>query len=245
DRQPDIPDLGRDEFGDLARRLGNMAEDLGEREATLAAEFEERRALLLSVLPPRLVDEAGVVSDGGSLADVATVIAVAVDSDVPELRDDEDRVADLLDQVAAFQGGALSAGGIERVRASADNYMYVAGMGSDQDGAAEALAFITEQLRLFADLKLREDVEMHLRVGIATGAVSTGVLDGGSLTFGAWGLPVRQAAALSAMSAANRVLVDASTVAALPDSELFVEAQDVVALDGEPMNLFTLADPVD
>ena len=77
DRDPDIPELGHDEFGDLARRLGNMAGELGEREAALAGEYEEHQELLLAVLPPRLIDESGHVSESGDLADLVTVVDVS------------------------------------------------------------------------------------------------------------------------------------------------------------------------
>ena len=107
ERDLDIPDLGQDEFGDLARRLENMAEELGRpREAALASEYEDRRELLLAVLPPRLIDESGSVSDSGDLADLATVVAVTVDTSTNELEEDEDRRADLLDQ-----GGDSGEGG--------------------------------------------------------------------------------------------------------------------------------------
>jgi class 3 adenylate cyclase len=239
ERSPTIPELGRDEFGDLARRLGNMAEDLGEREAVLDREYDERRQLLLSVLPPRLLDESGAVTEGGALADVATVIAVAVDTTSDELRDDDDRVADLLDQVAAVEKEASEGRQIERVRAAADAYLYVAGVGVDHDGAVEALGFVEEQLRGVAQLREREDVAIGLRIGVASGPIATGVLDGGSLTFGAWGLPVRQAAALAAMSVSNEVLIDASTASAVGSDVDLVAADDVIALDGRSMELYT------
>jgi class 3 adenylate cyclase len=241
DRNPDIPNLGNDEFGDLARRLGLMADDLGAREAALAAEYDERRQLLLAVLPPRLIDDSGEVSDTGDLADVATVVAINVDVTTDELREDEERVAELLDEVASLAEQATADRGLERVRGSADSYLYLAGVGVPDDGAAAALDFVDDHLRRFAELREHEGLDIALRIGVATGPIATGVLDSGSLTFGAWGLPVRQAAALAAMSDTNEVLIDASTAAAVGDARDLTRTDEVIALDGESMDLYTLA----
>ncbi len=59
DRDPQLPELGRDEFGDLSRRLRSMAHELGRHEAQLADAYEEQRQLLLAVLPPHIVAEGG------------------------------------------------------------------------------------------------------------------------------------------------------------------------------------------
>ncbi len=240
ERQIEIDDLGNDEFGDLARRLGTMAEDLGAREAALAAEFDQRRDLLLAVLPPRLVDSSGQVVPATDLTDIATVVAVVADVRIAEVGHDEDRIADLLDQVASLADASRSGTSMERVRASAETYLYLAGVGDDDDGADTALEFIEEHTRRFAELQAREDIDIRLRVGVATGPVATGILDGGSLTFGAWGLPVRQASALAAMSQSDEVLVDASTQRHARGVHVLSPATDSVALDGEAMELYTL-----
>ena len=74
-----------------------------------------------------------------------------------------------------------------------------------------------------------------------TVAVATGLLDTGSLTFGAWGEPVRRALALASLSQVDEVLIDASTAeAGTGDRWPLAPAHDVVGLDDEPMDLFTL-----
>ena len=70
--------------------------------------------------------------------------------------------------------------------------------------------------------------------------VATGVLDQGSLTFGAWGEPVRRALALASLATADEVLVDSTTASACARSWPFLPASDVVALDGQAMDLVRL-----
>jgi class 3 adenylate cyclase len=61
------------------------------------------------------------------------------------------------------------------------------------------------------------------------------------MTFGAWGEPVRRALAIGALSQTGQVLVDTSTFSEAPPGRFdFVEADDVIALDGLPMGLYKL-----
>jgi class 3 adenylate cyclase len=64
------------------------------------------------------------------------------------------------------------------------------------------------------------------------------------LTFGAWGEPVRRALALASLATAGEVLVDDTTASACAQSWPLSPANDVVALDGHPMDLVRL-DPTE
>jgi len=76
--------------------------------------------------------------------------------------------------------------------------------------------------------------------------VTTGVLKQGSLTFGAWGEPVRRALALAAVSGRALVLIDDSTAAGITNQGWSLSpADDVASLDVSPMTLHALALPVD
>ena len=236
ERHPDLDTARRDEFGDLGRRLSAMADRLAAREAQLTQEYERTRDLLLAVLPPHLVDEAGRVVGTGEAAQPATVVAVTLappggHQDPALLEEALRRAAELAETVAAETG-------LERVRVAADRDLFVAGPDAAGGGAAAALDFADGyRRRLQAD---GADLELDLHVGLSSGPVATGVLDTGSLTFGAWGDPVRRALALASLSRVDEVLVDATTAEACGDNRRLVPAHDVVDLDDERMDLFTL-----
>jgi HAMP domain-containing protein len=239
ERDPQLPTRGRDEFGDLARRLNAMAADLGRQEEALAAEYENTRQLLLAVLPPHLV-EGGAVTGTGDIAELATVVAVGIDRHDAAVGDDfetHEAVAQLqtrIEQIASDLD-------VQRIRIAADRSLFLAGARHDDNGADDALAFATALAGAAADVRVAHDVDLELHVGISTGPVATGVLERGSLTFGAWGEPVRRALAIGALSISDEVLVDSSTVA-VADTERWNlrQAVDVVDLDGEAMDLSSL-----
>lgn len=241
DRDPVVDTARRDEFGDLGRRLSAMAGSLAAHEAELADEYERTRQLLLAVLPPQLVDADGRVVGTGEAVEPATAVAVILaPADAREdqeiLREGLGRAGGLAEQIAAEVG-------LERVRVAADRALYLAGLGTDEPGADAAMEFVSQfRRRLPAEVA---EVSLDMHAGLATGMVATGVFDTGSLTFGAWGEPVRRALALASLARVDAVLVDVSTQrAVVPDRWPLEEAHDAVGLDDEPMGLFALSDSV-
>lgn len=241
DRDPDLPDLGKDEFGDLGRRLKAMASDLGAQETALAEEFDERRKLLMSVLPPRLVGSEGVVSDTGARAQLATAISVNVL--VGGRQTDADTVDEILSRVAALVDEAAVDHDVDRVRVAADRSLYIAGIDVDNEGVDDALEFVADARRRVAAFAEHDAVDASIDAGVSTGPVGVGVLQRGSVTFGAWGEPVRRALAIGSLAQADQVLVDASTAAEADRGRFALSpATEVIALDGETMGLHRLDD---
>ncbi len=238
ERDPDVDTSRRDEFGDLGRRLKAMADSLAEHEAELADEYERTRQLLLAVLPPQLVDADGRVVGTGETAEQATVVAVTLRPS--HEHEDQEHASQGLSRAAALAETVAGENRLERVRVAADRSLFLAGVGTAGAGADAAIAFTEEfRRRLAQDVS---DVSLDLHVGLSSGTIATGVLDTGSLTFGAWGDPVRRALALAALSHVDTVLIDASTAQECASGRWPLDpAHDVVDLDGEPMELFTLA----
>ncbi len=245
DRHPTLRTDGRDEFGDLARRLTTMATQLDAEEQALAAAYDSKRQLLLAVLPAHLVRADGAVSGTGEVTDVATAVAVSLDVERdPTTIDQHDSVA-ILATVAARSEEIADRFGLERIRVAADRHLFLAPAADDgSDGVSAASAFAVELVGAVRALASENDIALSVHVGMATGAIATGVLDGGSLTFGAWGEPVRRALAIGALATSGEILLDGSSAAKGPISAGVVEsAPEIVDLDGEPMDLFSLSAP--
>lgn len=238
ERHLDLPSLGNDEFGDLGRRLTRMAGTLERQEQALAKEFERRRDLLLSVLPADLVRDDGVVSGAGERIETATVIAMTVTANRSELDDDE--FSDALSVATSVAERCAADRGIERIRVAADRSLFVAGFGPDDDGADDALDFASNVVTELRSLGETAGVALTVRIGLSTGPVAAGVLTRGSLTFGAWGEPVRRALAISALSTSEEILVDMSTLDAASGPWSTEAADDVVDLDDQPITVRSL-----
>ncbi len=254
ERHPDLPDLGNDEISDLGRRLKLFAGVLERQEDELEREFDDTRNLLLSVLPPRLVQATGELTDDGTAVDHATAIAITVDA---AGHDSDEQLGDLLGGIGDAIERLSVEYGLERVRTAADQSLYLAGMAEPSSGATEALRFATALVGEIARARRADGHEVSVQVGLSTGPVATGVLHSGAMTYSAWGEPVRRALAIMALAQPDEVLLDGSTTAeatgrdadARGDDEggaggdrdgkpfRFEGAAHVVGIDGESMGL--------
>ncbi len=239
ERNPDVPDGRSDEFGDLARRLKHMATNLEERESDRAEEYKRKRTLLLAVLPPRLVDEGDGEIRDEDIVDIATAVAVTVRFDDLTAGDDDER-ADLRAEVATLADTIAESSGVDRIRSSANDHLFLVGVGTESDGADDALGFARDLVSGVDDLARKHGLPIATRVGVSTGPVGSGVLHEGSLSFGAWGVPIRRALAIDALASAHEILVDASTEAALVKDWPLEENSEVLGLDGDPMPVTSL-----
>ena len=239
ERDPDLPEFGRNEFGDLARRLRRTANRLGDQEADLARQFDETRAVLLAALPPRAVAGGTTPTSAGDLHDVATAISIALDLEGDDPRVD-DELADLYATASQTAEHLASERGVERVRAAADRYLFVAGLGEDHDGADVALDLAAEFARQVTEFAAAEQMTVELRIGVSTGYIETGLMTLGSLSYTAWGDPVRNSMVIGSLSVSTMVGVDTTTVEAASDRWSFAEAPSVVGLDEEELRVFDL-----
>ena len=240
EREPDLPDFGRNEFGDLATRLSRAAERLGRQEKGLEAQYEETRAVLLAALPPRVVQDGRRPTSSGELTDVATAVAIAVDLDGEDLRVD-DALGDLYASASLSAEELAAERGIERVRAAADRYLFVAGLEEDDDGADSALDFAATFARRVTEFAAQEEISVDLQIGLSTGYVETGLMTRGNLTFTAWGEPVRSAMVIGSLSESTVVGVDATTVeVADSDRWTFSPAPPMRGLEDQPLDIYSL-----
>ena len=239
ERHLDLPPLGNDEFGDLGRRLTRMAAALELQESALSDEFERKRQMMLSVLPPHLVGDDGAVAGTGNEIDIATAISITIDSD--ELDLDPEELSELVTGLSSIGDRLVAEHRLERIRVAADRALYVAGVGVDDVGARTAVDFVHSVLTALDGVAEATGVSAPVHIGVSTGAVATGVLSSGSLTFGAWGEPVRRALAIGAMSSSGQVLFDASTYDVLDEPDDLEPVDGLIDLDGQSMVVYSLA----
>ena len=238
ERRFESPSTANDEFGDLGRRLARMATALERQEQALSDEFDRKRQMMLAVLPPQMLRDDGAIVDDGDVVDVATAISIAIDTDALHL--DTDELAEMLHRWSELVAALVDRHALQRIRVAADRGLYVAGAGSDDTGAETAIAFVRAVRAEVARLAEASDPTGTIHIGVSTGAIATGVLTDGSLTFAAFGEPVRRALAISALSAHGQVLVDATTRDELTDRSGLVAVDGIVDLDGERMDVYAL-----
>lgn len=227
DLDVEVPDFGRNELGDVARRVEDLAGSIRGLEAAIAEERAETKRLLLSALPARIVE--GMVDgsvDVDDLVDSATIVAIFVRGLVEASSIDSDTAAELSARVSRELEGLAERHGLERMRSSADQHLFVAGLGlptTDVDRGAELALEARSVLGRFAD---ETGVDIEYGVGISSGNVIAGLIDADQITYGVFGDPPRIAIALASRAAAGQILVDDETAGDLGGDWLVDPATD-------------------
>ena len=237
DLATDIPELGRNELGDLARQLDGVARRLEEREQGIVDEERKISDMLAAVLPDRLVDRVrmGEVAIDDML-DNATVISVTLDAMPEATGPDQDVVLELTERINEEVDELAARHNVERLRRSPGSELFVAGLDQDDANAAGAVRFALAVVGGVAQIGREFGQALTARAGLAAGEVATGVLGSNQVAFGVWGDAPGIASTLDSLAQPGQVLVDDNVVDELgpdwdigPNVELPGLADDVAA----------------
>ncbi len=202
--------LGNNELGDVGRQLEIVASRLEAEEVAIVAEEAQINDVLGAVVPRRLIDRVRsgeqCITD---LLDTATVISFLVDG-IPEATGSEqDTVFEITEYLSDGVDGLLESFGVERVRRSSTNALFVAGMGQSDARIDDAVQFTAAVMEMVAAAGDEYGQRLTIRAGLATGDVASGVIGQQQLTFSVWGEPVSAAFTLASLARPGEILVDA------------------------------------
>ena len=97
-----------------------------------------------------------------------------------------------------------------------DAYMAVAGVPEPRADHAQAAVRLAEAiLDISAEVGRERDLDLQMRIGIATGPVTAGVIGRAKISYDVWGDTVNLAARLEAFGEPGRIHVSAATRVAL------------------------------
>lgn len=144
-------------------------------------------------------------------------------------RTDAARVVALLDDLFSRFDLLCATFGLEKIKTIGDSYMAVAGAPEPRrDHAAIGVQFARATLVAAADWRAANDVDLEIRVGVASGRVVAGVIGEQRALFDVWGEPVNMAARMQSSGVAGAVQVADSTYSLLADKTPFTKREVVV-----------------
>ena len=213
----DLPELGRNEVGDLGQQLVGVAGELRRRRAEIGAEERRIEAVLSGIVPARLMERvrAGDRSfpDMFETATVVSMSLVGVPDDPSDA--DQDTILEFTTRITSELDHLADEHGVEVGKVAANHELFVAGQGqpdADQEAAARFAVALAPRVAAVA----REfGLDVTARVGAASGTIGTGLVGTSQVSFGIWGDPPATAAILEGLAAPGTVLVDAAVAEAL------------------------------
>ncbi len=229
-----IESLGNNELGDVGRQLAVVSARLEAEEAAVSAEEEQINDVLGAVIPPRLIDRVRRGEQGiADMLDTATAISLLVDGTPEATGSDQDTVYEIAEQLTVEVDRLLEEHGVERVRRSLTNSLFVSGLDHDDARIEDALRFTAEVIELVALTGAEYGQALTVRAGLAAGNVASGVIGQQQLTFSMWGEPVSTAFTLASLAQPGEVLVDPSIRDAVASSWQLDERGQLQGLDDD------------
>ena len=208
-----VPDLGRNELGDLGDQLNAVTVHLRDQEREIEQEEQRIASMLESVLPPALVERIRRGErDVADQVDSGTVISLTIQGLPESSGAEQDTVLEITSRLASQLGAASLEHGVERIRVASDQQLFVAGRGQPGAGTAAALAFAESVVTVVDSVGAEFGIVLSGHIGLAAGQVASGVLGSQQVSFAMWGECVGTAIALAAAAGGGEIWADRSVV---------------------------------
>ena len=187
----------------------------------------ETEALLRNILPDSIVARLKSTPDE-VIADThanATVMFADISGFVALSRAlGSQRVVELLNQIVRRFDRLAVKHGVEKIKTIGDAYMAAAGVPEAcSDHAARTVAMAHDMLRVVDGIRTEMDVDLEIRIGIASGPVLAGVIGSQRFSYDVWGDTVNLASRMEGAGERGRILVAASTRDELGEAYNFEE----------------------
>lgn len=193
-----------------------------QQEALSRAEAEIRR-LLYNVLPPSIAarKEAGEVAIADSYDDITVLFADIVGFTTKADAMSSEAVVGLLNDLFTRFDRIVAQHQLEKIKTIGDCYMVAASVPDTRPAHAREIAAVALELRAEAGrVSFPDGSPVEVKIGIASGPVTAGIIGDTKFLFDVWGDTVNTASRLETSAAGGEILMTQATRDALPPDYL-------------------------
>ena len=195
----------------------------------------ENQRLLLSIMPEDLAQRYREGEDGLAHAHPNVTVLYAEISGFADAGADlsPERSAGLIGELLGSVDAAAEQAGVDKMRTTSTGYLASCGVVVPRiDHARRMVGFAQRMVEITHHFNLAHDLDLRLRIGIDTGAVTAGLLGQSKLVYDIWGETVNVAnSVLTAGS--DGVFVTAAVHDAVSDTFAFEPAAQVETRNGQ------------
>lgn len=225
-----VPQGSRDEFGDLGTAFNDMATSLRVKQELIESQRSENDELLHTLMPASVAQRyrRGEESISELHENVTVLFAelVGLDDFARTVTPDQE-MRRLNDLMSEFDQAAERTG-VEKVRTLRGGYLASSGLVVPRvDNVRRALDFAKEMSTIIDRFNLRHGSSIHVRAGIDSGSVTSGLVARTSLAYDLWGDAVSLAYRVRSVSGQPGVFVSQTVRDQLPDGMEFTEVGTV------------------
>ncbi|MGI9529365.1 MAG: adenylate/guanylate cyclase domain-containing protein, partial [Acidimicrobiia bacterium] len=214
-----VPVVGVAEFRGLGGHLNDMVNSLVlRREAALRA-LRGKTAVLRTLLPASKLSQVSV----GDHQFVETVpqasVAVIKMGGIDALfnKGDVDANREFLTSLIDHADGVARANDLERVKVTGSSYFAVSGLDAPHlDHAPRSVKFAAQAMQAMKAVAAEAGIDLEVSAGVASGAVTAGLVGESRLVFDLWGTPVETAAKLAQLAPGDVMYVSSEVRQRMP-----------------------------
>lgn len=175
----------------------------------------ETDSLLRNILPDTIVERlkaqpGKLVADSFEeatvlFADISGFVALAI-------RLGAENTVTLLNKIVTDFDALAAKHNVEKIKTIGDAYMVASGVPDPAPGhTASMIALAEDMLKVMERIRNETDLQVSIRIGIATGPVMAGVIGRKKFSYDIWGNAVNLASRLEGLSKPGRILVCSTT----------------------------------
>jgi class 3 adenylate cyclase len=191
-----LPVHSRDEFGDLTVAFNEMSRNLHIKDELLAEQRRENDRILLSLMPEAVLQR---YREGEETIALDHRDATVFFGDIVGLEELSSGLSsgeslDIVNRLVRQFDAAADDLGVERVRTLHNGYLASCGLNVPRlDHVQRTVDFAHQMLRIIDRFNTENGLDLKLRAGIDTGAVSSGLIGRSSVVYDMWGAAVNLA----------------------------------------------------
>lgn len=220
-----------DEIADLGAAFNDMSRSLQVKADLLEAEQAEHERLLLTLMPEGVAKRyrQGDETIAEDHQDVTVLFADIVGFDEFSHGKDSAESLAMLNSIVRSFDEAADRHGVERVRTTRqEGYLASCGLIVPRvDNARRMVEFAIAMQQILDRYSAQNGAELHIRAGIDSGTVTSGLVGRTSVVYDMWGDAVNLAHRVQDASGAPGVYLTQRVVDALPDSVTYTESGEV------------------
>jgi class 3 adenylate cyclase len=209
-----------DELADVATAFNEMSRSLELKNALLEEQRLENERLLRTLMPETIAKRyrEGARTIVEDHQEVTVLFADVVGFEEYGRGVDSEKSLDLLNEIFRAFDDAAEEHGVERVRSTRAGYLASCGLTVPRlDNARRAVQFSLEISRIVERFGAQQGADLHIRVGIDTGTVTSGLVGRTSMVYDLWGDAVSLAFRLQGGATESGVFVTQRVVDKIPD----------------------------
>jgi class 3 adenylate cyclase len=210
-----------DELADVAAAFNEMSRSLELKNALLEEQRLENERLLRTLMPESIAKRyrEGARTIVQDHQEVTVLFADVVGFEEYGRGLDSEKALDLLNEIFRAFDDSAEEHGVERVRSTRAGYLASCGLTVPRvDNARRAVSFSLDIARIVERFGAQQGADIHVRVGIDTGTVTSGLVGRTSMVYDLWGDAVSLAFRLQGGATESGVFLTQRVVDKIPDA---------------------------